>query len=100
MARLKERGEQTAKPGRHSDGDGLDLVVSETGRRKWVLRYQVAGARKDKGLGSYPAIGLKDARTKGAEFRGMIAKGVDPRTRRKEGRPASPDVRGDRQACH
>jgi hypothetical protein len=44
MARLTERGVQTAKPGRHSDGDGLHLVVSEAGRKKWVLRYQVAWA--------------------------------------------------------
>ena len=62
MARLTERGVQAAKPGRHSDGDGLHLVVSEAGRKKWVLRYQVAGVRKDKGLGAYPAVGLKDAR--------------------------------------
>ena len=41
MARLTERGVQTAKSGRHSDGDGLHLVVSETGRKKWVLRYQM-----------------------------------------------------------
>jgi hypothetical protein len=41
MARLTERGVQTAKPGRlgDGDGDGLHLVVSETGRKKWVLRY-------------------------------------------------------------
>ena len=59
MAGLTERGVQAAKPGRHSDGDGLHLVVSETGRKKWVLRYQVAGVRKDKGLGAYPAVGLR-----------------------------------------
>jgi hypothetical protein len=59
MTRLTERGVQTAKPGRHSDGDGLHLVVSETGRKKWVLRYQVSGIRRDKGLGAYPAIGLR-----------------------------------------
>ncbi len=78
MARLTERGAQTAEPGRHSDGDGLYLVVSDAGRKKWVLRYQVAGARKDKGLGAYPDVGLKDARTKAGEFRALIAKGVDP----------------------
>jgi hypothetical protein len=53
MARLSERGVQTARPGRHGDGYGLHLVVGETGRKKWVLRYQVAGVRKDKGLGAY-----------------------------------------------
>jgi integrase len=78
MARLTERGVQTAKPGRHSDGDGLHLVVSETGRKKWVLRYQVAGVRKDKGLGAYPAVGLKDARERASEARKLVARGVDP----------------------
>jgi len=62
MARLTERTVQTAKTGRHSDGDGLQLVVGENGRKKWVLRYQVRGVRRDKGLGSYPEVGLKEAR--------------------------------------
>ena len=78
MGRLTERGVQTAKAGRHGDGDGLFLVVSKTGRKKWVLRYQVAGARKDKGLGPYPDVGLKDARTKASADRSLIAKGADP----------------------
>jgi integrase len=78
MARLTEREVQTAKPGRHSDGDGLHLVVSETGRKKWVLRYQVGGIRKDRGLGAYPAVGLKDARHRGAEARKLLARGIDP----------------------
>jgi integrase len=91
MGQLTERGVQTAKPGRHGDGDGLHLVVSEAGRKKWVLRYQVAGVRKDKGLGSYPAVGLKDARTKAAEHRARLGKGIDPieaeRAARKAARP-------------
>ena len=66
---------QTAKPGRHSDGDGLQLVVSGTGRKKWVLRYQVAGIRKDKGLGAYPTVGLKDARDRVMEARKLITRG-------------------------
>jgi integrase len=79
MARLTEQEVKKAKkPGRRSDGDGLYLVVSETGRKKWVLRYQVAGARKDKGLGAYPAVGLKDARDKAIEARRLVARGVDP----------------------
>jgi integrase len=78
MARLTERGAQTAKPGRHGDGDGLHLVVTRAGRKKWVLRYQVAGVRKDQGLGAYPAVGLKDARNRAFEARALIARGVDP----------------------
>jgi integrase len=78
MARLTERGVQTAKPGRHSDGDGLHLVVSKAGRKKWVLRYQMARVRKDKGLGAYPAVGLKDARNRASEARKLVARGIDP----------------------
>jgi integrase len=48
-----------------------------------VLRYQVGGVRKDKGLGSYPRISLKDARLKASEDRGLIARGVDPIEARK-----------------
>jgi integrase len=91
MGRLTERGVQTAKSGRHSDGEGLHLVVSETGRKKWVLRYQVAGVRKDKGLGAYPATGLKDARDRAVEARKLVSRGIDPieadRAARKAAKP-------------
>ena len=92
MGRLTERTVQTAKAGRHGDGDGLHLVVSEAGRKKWVLRYQVDGLRRDKGLGSYPDVSLKDARSKASEDRGLIAKGVDPIEQRRASRKASKPV--------
>ena len=57
-----------------------------------MLRYQVAGARKDKGLGSYPAVGLKEARQKASEDRALIAKGVDPIEERKAARKAAKPV--------
>ena len=92
MGRLAERTVQTAKPGRHSDGDGMHLVVSETGRKKWVLRYQVNGVRRDKGLGSYPDVGLKEARAAAAADRGLIAKGSDPIEERRAARKAAKPV--------
>src|SRR3984957_12659036 len=92
MARLTERTVQTAKIGRHSDGDGLQLVVGENGRKKWVLRYQVRGVRRDKGIGSYPAVGLKEARSRAGADRGLIAKGVDPIEEQRAARKASKPV--------
>ncbi len=83
VARLTELSVKSAKPGRHTDGDGLMLVVSKTGGKKWVLRYQAAGARRDKGLGSYPEVGLKEARAKAAEDRKLLAAGSDPIAARK-----------------
>jgi hypothetical protein len=78
VVRLTDLSAKSAKPGRHTDGDGLTLVVSNTGAKKWVLRYQAAGVRRDKGLGSYPAVGLKEARAKAAEDRRLLAAGQDP----------------------
>lgn len=41
-----------AKPGRHSDGAGLYLLVKPSGSKSWVLRVQYNGWRRDFGLGS------------------------------------------------
>ncbi len=47
---LTARGVQTAKPGRHTDGRGLMLVVKPSRARSWVLRYQINGWRRGMGL--------------------------------------------------
>ena len=78
MGSLTDRTVRAAKPGRHGDGDGLFLVVADTGRRKWVLRYQMAGQRRDMGLGAFPAVGLSTARLNAAHARQKIAAGNDP----------------------
>jgi integrase len=91
MGRLTDRTVKTARPGRHGDSDGLLLVVSASGRRKWVLRYQIMRARRDMGLGAYPAVGLSEARIAAADARKLIARGSDPlevrRAARKAGKP-------------
>ena len=40
-------------PGRYSDGNGLYLVVSNTGSKKWILRTVIQGRRTDIGLGGH-----------------------------------------------
>ena len=75
---LTDRQVRAATSGRHTDGNGLYLVVSESGRRNWVLRYQMNGRRRDKGLGSYPMVSLLDARNKAADDRKLISAGTDP----------------------
>ncbi|MGC1369182.1 MAG: integrase arm-type DNA-binding domain-containing protein [Methylovirgula sp.] len=90
MGRLTDRSVKSVLEGRHGDGDGLHLVVAKSGRRKWVLRYQINGARRDMGLGSYPSVGLSEARIAAADARKLMAQGVDPlqtrRTARKAGK--------------
>lgn len=77
MARLTDTFVRSAKPGKFEDGDGLRLVVTGAAK-KWVLRYQVAGKRKEMGLGGYPAIKLADARRLAGEARAKLANGADP----------------------
>ena len=49
---LSVRKIQFAKAGRHSDGNGLYLLVKPSGSRSWVLRVQHNGRRRDFGLGT------------------------------------------------
>lgn len=90
------------RPGRHSDGKGLYLLVKpkpdkpkECGARSWVLRVQHNGRRRDFGLGSYTdralsadykrfpierrkMLTLTEAREKAAKGRKLAKAGIDP----------------------
>ena len=84
---LNARKVETAPPGRHGDGRGLFLYVKKSGSRSWVLRYQVAGRRRDLGLGAYPDVSLAMARERAAEARRMIANGEDPIAKKQQAKP-------------
>jgi integrase len=81
--RLTARKVATAKPGKHSDGGNLYLIVSETGSRKWVLRFTWRGAAKEMGLGSANDVPLADARERAADARRTLSKGLNPIDERK-----------------
>ena len=57
---LTARRVETLKTaGTFVDFDGLRLVISKTGRKRWVYRYMRNGKSTDLGLGSYPAVSLQ-----------------------------------------
>jgi integrase len=66
-----------------SDGDGLLLLIKESGAKSWVLRYWVNGREKRAGLGKYPVIGLADARELKNAFKRELAHGGNPLERKK-----------------
>jgi len=70
------------------DGRGLYLRVQPGGARSWLLRYQLAGRVHDLGLGSYPEVGLADARQRALEARRAKANGIDPLAARRAEREA------------
>jgi hypothetical protein len=72
-----------AKPGKHHDGFGLYLVVTDKSR-KWVQRGTINGKRREWGLGGVADDnGLADARDKSAIYRKLIRDGIDPSDDRK-----------------
>src|SRR6516162_5459906 len=81
--RLTARKVETAKAGKYSDGGNLYLIVSDTGPRKWVLRFTWRGKAREMGLGTPATVSLADAREKAAHARRMIAQRLDPIAERK-----------------
>ena len=94
--KLTPRKVSTAGPGKYEDGGGLRLVVANSGAKKWVLRFTINGKRREMGLGSFPDVGLADARDKAAERRKQATAGIDPIEARRaepEKAPPSPPAR-------
>ncbi|RTL77224.1 MAG: site-specific integrase [Bradyrhizobiaceae bacterium] len=77
--RLSARTVATLKNvGRHADGNGLYLSISDNGGRRWVFLYRSGGKVREKGLGSAVSVSLKDARLKADEVRKQLSAGLDP----------------------
>lgn len=80
-----EVGRITA-PGVHAVGHvaGLQLHVSETGARSWLLRASVGAKRREIGLGAFPQVKLAEAIQKARDTRDKIAAGTDPVAEKRE----------------
>jgi hypothetical protein len=77
--KLNARKVDTLKsPGRHSDGGGLYLNITESGARSWIFMFKKSGRRREMGLGSARDVPLGRARSLAAEARRHLAAGRDP----------------------
>ena len=76
--RLTDRAIRAAKPGAYCDGQGLWLHVSESGARKWILRFSFDRRVHEMGLGNAHDVGLADARANALAARRLAASGVNP----------------------
>ena len=72
----------TAKEQNYSDGKGTNLYyrIKPNGSRTFIFRYTYHGTPKNLTLGKYPDTSLKIARTKVAEYKSVLAKGMNPLT--------------------
>jgi integrase len=78
--RLNARELPTLKDGWHLDGKGLHFVVEGTWKH-WELLYSRIGGggkKRQMPLGSYPDVGLAEARDKRDAARRLRKQGVDP----------------------
>ena len=68
------------------DGGGLALKISPNGSKTWIFNYTrpLTKKRTNAGLGSFPSVGLAQARKTAEEYRGLLAQGIDPQNHKAE----------------
>ncbi len=71
------------------DEKGLLLIVRPTGGKLWRLKYRFAGKEQQLTIGTYPEVGLKEARERRDAARKVIAEGKDPSTEKKRDKIAA-----------
>lgn len=83
------------KPYKLADEKGLFLLINPNGSKWWRLKYRVAGKEKLLSFGTYPDVGLKDARSKRDDARKLLADGVDPGENRKAQKATKAELAGN-----
>ena len=68
------------------EGRGLALNVAAKGGKSWHFRYSWFGKQRRMSLGTYPEVGLKEARARRDQARALVARGVNPQAHREKER--------------
>ena len=76
------------KPIKMFDGGGLFLLVTPAGGKLWRQKYRVDGKERLLAHGAYPAVSLKEARTRQEPAMEQLAAGIDPSAHRKAAKAA------------
>jgi hypothetical protein len=66
-----------------SDAGGLHLHVSPAGHRSWRHKYRYGGKEQLRTIGSYPDLGLREAREQRDADKRLLRQGKDPITEAK-----------------
>ncbi len=69
-----------AKPKQYKlyDEGGLFLIVKPSGGKLWRFKYRHMGKEQQLSLGTFPDVGLKEARKRRDEARAQMARGLNP----------------------
>lgn len=90
-----KQAKPAAKPFTLFDSHGLFLLVQPNGGKWWRLKYRHNGKAGLLSLGTYPDIGLKQARQQRQDARKLLADGVDPSEQRKADKAEAKAARGN-----
>ena len=71
------------------DDGGLFLIVRPSGGKLWRFKYRHAGKEQQLSLGSYPDVGLKEARARRDEARKVVSRGANPAFEKKRAAAAA-----------
>src|SRR5574340_86032 len=94
--RLNARAVETiTECGRHADGGGLYLSISENGGRRWTFLYRWHGKLTELGFGSARDVKLARARELAGQARAKLAEGINPKDARKPAEGATFGVVAD-----
>ncbi|MFL2770199.1 MAG: tyrosine-type recombinase/integrase [Rhodospirillaceae bacterium] len=80
LASLAKKHRDEGRNGSYSDSGctNLKVMVKKNGRAYFIYRAQINKKRREKSLGSYPQISLKEARGRASEYNSRVALGADP----------------------
>jgi len=75
-----------------SDSGGLYIEISPSGGKWWRYKYRFEGKEQRLSLGTYPDVGLKEARERHAAERKKLANGINPSASRKAEKDGKADA--------
>jgi integrase len=78
------KAQPSDKPVKLADSAGLYLLLKVNGARAWRFDYRFEGKRKTIGMGAYPEVTLKEARSRRDYARKLLSQGTDPSSERKQ----------------
>ena len=78
-----------SRPDKYSDQQGLQLLVRSSGTRTWVSAYRFDGKQQKTTLGTYPQMGLAEARIANADIKALVANGINPKTKKRQDKLAN-----------
>ncbi len=71
------------------DGKGLYLLVKPSGSKLWQHKLRFAGKEKTMSYGSYPEVGVAEARRKRDDSRRLLRDGIDPALEHRKAKAAA-----------